>query len=65
MAFNPSPQVAAVRDFAAKFGFDQVIIIGITVEGEIGYASYGKTPALCAKAKQLADKIFRLLGVQV
>ena len=63
MAFNPSPQVAAARDYAEKFKFDQVIIIGI-VGDAIGYASYGKTPALCGKAKQFADRIFKLLGVR-
>ena len=69
MAFNPSRKVAAARDYAENFGFDQVIIIGIArrgvnIDGEISYASYGKNPTLCTMTKQMADKIFKLLGVR-
>jgi hypothetical protein len=63
MAFNPSPQVAAARDYGQRFGYDQVIIIGIAGE-HISYASYGKTKALCASAKQFADRIFKAIGVK-
>ena len=63
MAFNPSPQVAAARDYAEKFKYDQVIIIGVLGDN-ISYASYGKTASLCAQAKQFADKIFRAIGVK-
>ncbi|TSA08023.1 MAG: hypothetical protein D4R73_09205 [Deltaproteobacteria bacterium] len=64
MAFNPSPQVAAARDYAEKFKYDQVIIIGI-IGDAVGYASYGKTEALCTKAKRIADQIFKALGVML
>lgn len=61
MAWNPSPQVAAARDFGGKFGFEQVIILGITRNGEFGMTSWGKTKSLCAHSKivmdQIADKI--------
>ena len=58
MAFNPSPQVAAARDFAKQFGKDIVIICHVqeSPEGiEVGYASYGKDPARCNLGKKLGD----------
>jgi hypothetical protein len=59
MAWNPSPQVKAARDYGQKFGFEQVIIIGITAEQmSMGYASWGKTKVLCDNAKELADSAY-------
>ena len=58
MAFNPSPKVAAARDFANKFGQEMVIIVHIDRAGKIGYASYGGTQSLCHKAKVIADEMF-------
>jgi len=56
MAFNPEPKVAAARDFAEKFDAPQVIIFYTTPDGRLlGYASYGKTRALCAGAQRKAD----------
>lgn len=56
MAWNPSPEVAAARDFGEKFGDTQVIILRINrVKGTIGYTSWGKTRQLCDDAKRLAD----------
>jgi hypothetical protein len=63
MAFNPSPQVAVARDYGQRFGYDQVIIIGIIGE-TITYTSYGKTKDLCTKARQFADRIFKAIGVK-
>ena len=41
---------------ARKYGKSQVIIVMIDEEaGIIEYASYGETPALCDRAKRLAD----------
>ncbi len=54
MAFNPSPQVAAARNFAKQFRKQQVIIIAIG-DGMMEYASYGETPNLCADTRKLAD----------
>lgn len=62
MAWNPSPEVAAARDFGTKFGFDQVIVLHRNSQtGFIGYASYGKTKALCDDAKTLADRAFEAM----
>jgi len=56
MAWNPSPEVAAARDFASRFGGEQVIILHLDrTSGRIGYASYGKSKRLCDDAKTLAD----------
>lgn len=57
MAFNPSPKVAAARDFAKQFGKEQVIILsfdGDTLET----ATYGETKGLCNEAKKLGDVAF-------
>ena len=62
MAWNPSPEVAAARDFGNKFGFDQVIILHRNSRtGFIGYASYGRTKALCEDAETLADRAFEAM----
>jgi len=58
MAWNPSPQVAAARDFGKKFGKNQVIILHFDKDGRVGYASYGETKSLCDNTKKIADKIF-------
>jgi len=57
MAWNPSPQVAAARDFGVKFHKEVVIVLHVGADGTVGYASYGRTRALCAKARELADEI--------
>ncbi len=59
MAWNPHPEVAAARDFGKKFGKDRVIIIHVNdATGDMGYASYGRTRALCDDTKRLADATF-------
>jgi len=58
MAWNPSPKVAVARDFAKKFDKQQVVILSVTKDGILEYASYGKTKRLCNKAKKLADIAF-------
>ena len=55
MAWNPSPQVAAARDYARKFGGNRVIILTVYRNGQVGYASYGETMALCDEARDLAE----------
>jgi hypothetical protein len=60
MAWNPSPKVAAARDFGKKFGADQVIIIAIDNKREtIEAISYGETKRLCAETKPLADAAYQ------
>lgn len=58
MAWNPTPEVAAARDFAAKFGCDRVIILFTTPAQKMGFASYGATTALCDETKTLADRAY-------
>ena len=56
MPWNPSPQVAAARDIAGKFGKDRVILLMLNdAERTIEYASYGWTAALCKDTRRLAD----------
>lgn len=54
MAWNPSPEVAAARDFAKQFGWDRVVIL-YDSKGKFGYTSYGATKGLCASARRIAD----------
>lgn len=59
MAFNPSAKVAAARDIGRKFGFDQVIIIGINNKKNImASASYGETKTSCDECEGLADAAY-------
>ena len=57
MAFNPTPEVAAAREFARKFKKQQVIIIAIDND-TLQVATYGETVALCAEAKKLGDRCY-------
>ncbi len=51
MAWNPSPQVAAVRDAAKKLNSKFAVIVYVCPNGSsIGMASYGATMPLCAEA---------------
>lgn len=59
MAWNPSPKVASAREIAKRFGFDQVVIIGISNRaGTMESISYGETKGMCSHAKGLADKAY-------
>jgi len=58
MAWNPTPEVALARECAKKLGANRTIILYTTAQGQLGYASYGKTRALCASAKRLADAAY-------
>ena len=54
MAWNPSPEVAAARDFGRKFGKDIVLILALDEdEGEYKIVTFGKTKALCRRADRL------------
>lgn len=62
MAWNPSPEVAVARDFAAKFGADRVIIFYTTPDGKYGYASYGQNRELCGATRKAADAVHDHMG---
>jgi len=59
MAFNPSPKVAAARDFANKFDKKMVIIFSVNDDLSIEYASYGANKNLCSTAKTIGDFLFK------
>lgn len=65
MAWNPSPEVQVARDAAAAMSrihercVDRVVVLYTTLEGQIGYASYGQNKVLCGQAKALADELMR------
>ncbi len=62
MAFNPSPKVAAARELGKRFIKDQVIVLMIDRRiGTLEYASWGRTPGLCDRAKQLADRAYHTI----
>ena len=66
MSWNPSPEVAAARDFGEKFGDDQVVIIRVNnATGRIGFASWGKTKALCDGARLLGDIAYDAIYAEV
>ena len=59
MAWNPSPEVAVARDAAKKLDASECIILWIDHDKElVGMASYGKTKALCAEARQHGDYLY-------
>lgn len=58
MAWNPSPKVADCREVARRWGVAQVIIFGISSEGEMAMATYGSTLELCACSEKLGDIAF-------
>lgn len=58
MAWNPSREVATVRDAAGKLGADRAVIVYTRPDGKFGYASFGSTRALCAEAKALAEDLW-------
>ena len=65
MSWNPSPQVAAARDYANKFGGKQVIILTVFQSGQVGYASFGKTRKLCDDARDLANVVMAELEHEI
>lgn len=57
MAWNPSPEVAALRDYSNRFGSPIVVALAFNADGSFNLISYGKTKALCGTAKRIADAI--------
>ena len=55
MAWNPEPEVAVARDYGKRFGFDMVLIIGIS-NGKLGCATFGKTKVECRAASLLGKE---------
>jgi len=62
MAWNPSPKVAAARDFGKKFNYDKVYIIAANeTEGSFEITSYGETKKKCGEAKICANQIYEMI----
>jgi hypothetical protein len=57
--WNPSPEVAAARDFAKKFGHERVVIVHVNhATGKMGYVTYGLTRELCNDTKRLGEAAY-------
>lgn len=62
VAFNPSPDVAMIREWAQKKGHDIVIMIGLSLNsGTYKIVSYGKNRQLCQESDQMAERLERLM----
>jgi len=60
VAWNPAPEVAVARDAAKKLDDAPVVaIFYVTKDGGLGMATYGKTMALCAKAKEFGEYLWQ------
>lgn len=57
MAWNPSPEVAAVRDSAVKLKSQFAVLVYLDEQGRLCTASYGKTMKLCAEAGKFAEHL--------
>lgn len=58
MAWNPSPEVAALRDYAAKF--DRPVVVAFSIErggDRFHITTYGETKQLCRLAAAFGDRI--------
>jgi hypothetical protein len=61
MAWNPSPQMADIRDLARKWAAKQLIVIEVRYGGAYAVHSFGQTKELCDHAKPIGDKVFGLI----
>lgn len=71
MAWNPSPEVQIARDAAKALSaipnkqfVNRCIVLFTTIDHQIGYASYGVSPALCGQARRLADEAYKAVHDQ-
>jgi hypothetical protein len=58
MAHNKSEMVVEAREFGRKFKADRVIILFVTKDERIGYASWGRTLSMYSETKELADDVY-------
>lgn len=71
MAWNPSPEVQIARDAAKalsalpKIQFvNRCVVLFTTIDGQLGYASYGTSSALCGQARRLGDEAYKAVHDQ-
>ncbi len=63
MAWNPSPDVAALREFAAKFNRPIVVTLSIEPDGQrFHVTTFGKTQKLCKLAASFGEQIAKRIG---
>lgn len=63
MAWNPTPEIAALRDFAAKFNRPIVVMFSLAPDGNrFHIETYGKTKQLCKLAGAFGDEIAKRVG---
>ncbi len=55
MAWNPSPEVAAVRDAANKLESKFAVMVFMTKDDQLCMASYGRDLTLCYAAGKFGD----------
>jgi hypothetical protein len=65
MAWNPAPEVAVARDAANRLGalskttVNEIVVLYITADGNLGLSTYGKDVTKCKDAKWLGEKLFQ------
>ncbi len=58
MAWNPTKDVAIVRDAANALNAPMAVIVYVSADGrQLGTASYGRTKSLCEKADELREHL--------
>jgi len=57
MAWNPSPQVAAVRDAAKKLESPFAVVVYLTKDNRVAMASYGANQNLCTMAGKFGEHL--------
>ena len=58
MAWNPDPEVAALRDYAAKFNRPVVVAFSLHADGQkFQMVTFGKDKKLCKLAASFGDQI--------
>lgn len=63
MAWNPSPEIAALRDFSEKFDRPVVVAFSLTPDGNrFHVTTYGKTKQLCKLAGSFGDEIAKRIA---
>lgn len=65
MAWRGDKKIGAARDFGEKHNAKQVVILYITEDHQLGYASWGKTRLLCGETKTLADAAYEAMADRV
>ena len=52
------PSVGDAKSLAKRSNLRRCVILFETDEGQVGYASYGKTKELCKATREIMDELF-------